>query len=128
MGQPIREMGLVNYIKHKVREGQLDCFIASPFARSQYSLLWDNDESDKIFDFSFACARNADIGTPQDVITSGLGRSRQTKDKLVFINEADGSTRVVESGDGEKAWRKNSVKRLIYLRQKLGKKLGGIAA
>ena len=106
MGQPIRELGLVEYIKQKRREGELDCFISSPFARSQYSILYDKEEEDLIFDFSFACLRSADVGTPQDG-DQGLGRSRQTKQKLVYIKEAIKGCRVVEKGDGLKSLEKN---------------------
>ena len=106
MGQPIRELGLVEYIKQKRREGELDCFISSPFARSQYSILYGKEEEDLIFDFSFACLRSADVGTPQDG-DQGLGRSRQTKQKLVYIKEAIKGCRVVEKGDGLKSLEKN---------------------
>jgi len=102
LAQPIREMGLVGYIKHKRREGELDCLMTSPYARSQYSLLWGEDEEDLIFDFAFACARNADIGSPQDA-DQGLGRSRQTKNKIVYIREANGGTSVVEKNSGAKS-------------------------
>ncbi len=110
MGQPIREMGLVEYIKHKRREGELDCFIASPFARSQYSILFDDHEADLIFDFAFACLKHPDIGTPQDG-DQGLGRSRQTKLKLVYINEAYKRHSVVRKNIGlnvlRKTWKKD---------------------
>ena len=101
MGLPIREMGLVDYIKHKRREGELDCFIASPFARSQYSILFNESEEDLVFDFAFANLKNANIGSPQDG-DQGLGRSRQTKQKIVYIAEAAEGTRMANKGDGEK--------------------------
>lgn len=101
MGKPIREMGLVEYIKHKRREGELDCFIASPFARSQYSILFDENEEDLAFDFAFANLRHAKVGTPQDG-DQGLGRARQTKHRIVYIAEAPEGTRTVRKGQGEK--------------------------
>ncbi|MEC7092249.1 MAG: hypothetical protein VXW78_05225, partial [Pseudomonadota bacterium] len=50
--------------------------------------------------------RSADVGTPQDG-DKGLGRSRQTKQKLVYIKEAIKGCRVVEKGDGLKSLEKN---------------------
>ena len=104
MGAPIREMGVVEYIKHKRREGELDCFIASPFAKSQYSILWDKEEEDLVFDFSAACLKHANINSPQDG-DQGLGRSRQTKSKFFYIAEAGAGASTVRKDAGEKILR-----------------------
>ena len=125
MGKPIREMGLVEYIKHKRREGELDCFIANPFARSQYSILFDENEEDLAFDFAFANLMNANVGTPQDG-DQGLGRARQTKQRIVYIAEAPEGTRTVRKGQGEKHLIEKFGKEADLTGAEAGKRFGGI--
>ena len=53
------------------------------------------------FDFAFANLMNANVGTPQDG-DQGLGRARQTNQRIVYIAEAPEGTRTVRKGQGEK--------------------------
>lgn len=108
LGQPIREMGLVEYVKHKRREGELDAIIFSPVARTQYSVLFEEDEIDLAFDFAFGLIRSASISSPWDA-DQGLGRARQTTKKLVWIDEQPGGARAIDRRAGQKEIEKNKM-------------------
>ena len=98
-GQAIRELGVVEYVKTKRRNGELDAIIFSPVAQSQYSILFDEDELDLIFDFSYGYLRSAGICHPADA-DQGLGRARQTKRRKVWIAEHEKGIRLVDKNAG----------------------------
>ena len=98
-GQAIRELGVVEYVKTKRRNGELDAIIFSPVAQSQYSILFDEDELDLIFDFSYGYLRSAGICHPADA-DQGLGRARQTKRRKVWIAEHEKGIRAVDKNAG----------------------------
>ena len=98
-GQAIRELGVVEYVKSKRRSGELDAIIFSPLAQSQYSVLFDEDELDLIFDNSVGYLRWAGICHPSDA-DQGLGRARQTKPRLVWIAEKDEGIRAIDKNAG----------------------------
>ncbi len=98
-GQAIRELGVVEYVKTKRRNGELDAIIFSPVAQSQYSILFDDNELDLIFDFSYGYLRSAGICHPADA-DQGLGRARQTKRRKVWIAEQPEGIRAVGNNAG----------------------------
>lgn len=100
-GQAIRELGVVEYVKMKRRNGELDAIIFSPVAQSQYSVLFDEDELDLIFDYSYGYLRWAGICHPSDA-DQGLGRPRQTKRRKVWIAEKDEGIRAISQTAGAK--------------------------
>lgn len=100
-GQAIRELGVVEYVKTKRRNGELDAIIFSPVARSQYSILFDEAELELAFDFSYGFLRSASICHPADA-DQGLGRPRQTKRRKVWIAEQPEGIRAIDQNAGEK--------------------------
>jgi hypothetical protein len=92
--QPIREMGLVEYVKEKRRRGELDAIIFSPVARSQYSVLFEDHEEHLQFDFTFGLCIVPTICDPWEA-DQGLGRARQTRERLIHIAEQPEGIRLV---------------------------------
>lgn len=100
-GQAIRELGVVEYVKTKRRNGELDAIIFSPVARSQYSILFDEAGLELAFDFSYGFLRSASICHPADA-DQGLGRPRQTKRRKVWIAEQPEGIRAIDQNAGKK--------------------------
>ena len=108
LGQPIRDLGLVEYVKQKRRDGELDAIIFSPVARSQYSVLFDESEIDLTFDFAFGLIRSSKISSPWDA-DQGLGRVRQTKKKIAWIAEQPGGIRAIKKDAGQREIEKHKI-------------------
>ena len=99
-GKVLTEMGLQEYIKHRMDSEGLDLFICSPIFRENVSILMEEERYD--MDFSFGVHRK--VNDPNDAIQSQR-RFRTIRDNLIHIR--NNGTRLVTETSGQRAMKKN---------------------
>lgn len=117
-GREIKEMGLANYAKYCRKELGIDLFIVSPIAKSQISVVFDEDELDFCFDFTAVFSDYLDICSPWS-LRNASNRARQTQIIDYWINEKNGGPKEVEKDAGKKIFPKDIDFSRAYAAEKL---------
>ena len=117
-GREIREMGLANYAKYCRKELGIDLFIVSPIAKSQISVVFDEDELDFCFDFTAVFSDYLDICSPWS-LRNASNRARQTQIIDYWINEKNGGPKEVKKDAGRKIFPKDIDFSRAYAAEKL---------